>query len=181
MYLHYSQFQSKIPVIHSVYVDGSATAQFVDNSSGTVDLSQIELTSATAAYTAGTLRLNITNGPDDISLSNTTNSVTTNKHEITFTSDSSGVKSFTKALLTASEQDATSGSTTTLIKIQENNATDILLDSDITAMTIDSVQLQPISQQSAKFDISLLRQNGQTTQTAACRTFLLHCRHGRKI
>ena len=85
--INHDLFSSQVHVIHSVYVDGSATAQFVDNSSGTVDLSQIELTSETAAYTAGTLRLNITNGPDDVSLSNTTNSATTNKQEIKFTSD----------------------------------------------------------------------------------------------
>ena len=161
--INHDLYSSQVHIIHSTYIDGSAQAQFVDCSSGVQDLSQIELTSATSTYVAGKLKLNITNGPDDISLSNVDG---TKKHEISFTSDVSGIKSFTKALLTESEQD---NNNATLINVKEDSSNLNLLDVDVAGIVDENGDaLEAIGNISNLFDISMVRRvgtNGVTVQT----------------
>lgn len=163
--INHDLYSSQVHIIHSSYIDGSATAQFVDSRSGVQDLSQIELTSATSTYVAGKLKLNITNGPDDVSL----NSVDgTTKHEIKFTSDLSGTKSFTKALLTGSEQD---NNNTTLINVKEDTSNLTLLDTNPTGIVDENgIALHGINAGNSNgvadfFDVSMINNLGQTTQT----------------
>jgi len=168
--INHDLYSSQVHIIHSSYIAGSAQAQFVDSKSGVQDLSQIELTSATSTYVAGKLKLNITNGPDDISL----NSVDgTTKHEIKFTSDLSGTKSFTKALLTSSEQD---NNNTTLINVKEDTGNLSLLDTNPTGIVDENGNaLYGITASGNTggvlngvgdyFDVSMINNNGQTIHT----------------
>jgi len=155
--INHDIFSSQIHIVHSKYVSGSATNQEIDASSGVIDLSKVELDEKTAPYVAGKLVLNITSGPDDISLSNTTGETTTKKHAIKFTSTDANTKSFTKALLTASEQDATLGSTTTLLKIKEDVSNLTLLDLSPPG------EANIVAGLGNLFDLSLVRPDGTIT------------------
>ena len=156
--INHDIFSSQIHIVHSKYVNGSATNQEIDASSGVIDLSKVELDEKTAPYVAGKLVLNITSGPDDISLSNTTGETTTKKHAIKFTSTNANTKSFTKALLTASEQDTNNGgSTTTLLKIKEDVSNLTLLDVNPPGYT------KTIADATSFFDVSLVRPDGTIT------------------
>jgi hypothetical protein len=95
-------FSSQIHIVHTTYEQraNDQDASFLDVSCGTVDLSQIEIDETTAAFVEGTLILDICNGADDISLNDGAGN---NKHNLQFTSASSIDRSFTKALLSASD------------------------------------------------------------------------------
>jgi len=99
-------FSSQIHIVHTTYEQraNDQDATFLDVSCGTVDLSQIEIDETTAAFVEGTLILDICNGADDISLNDGAGN---NKHNLQFTSASSIDKSFTKALLSASDNSDT--------------------------------------------------------------------------
>ena len=99
-------FSSQIHIVHTTYEQraNDQDASFLDVSCGTVDLSQIEIDETTAAFVEGTLILDICNGADDISLNDGAGNY---KHNLQFTSASSIDKSFTKALLSASDNSDT--------------------------------------------------------------------------
>ena len=95
-------FSSQIHIVHTTYEQraGDVDASFLDASCGSVDLSQIEIDETTASFVEGTLILDICNGADDISLNDGAGN---DKHNLQFTSTTSIDKSFTKALLSASD------------------------------------------------------------------------------
>ena len=125
-------FSSQVHIVHSVYENrGNTDASFIDVSSGAIDLSRIEIDETTAPFVEGNLILDICNGPDDISLSRTFaiegNNFTILKHRITLSGEDVDANTFTKALLSKTEQSDTNP---VLLSITEDasNVASILLD-----------------------------------------------------
>ncbi len=99
-------FSSQIHIVHTTYEQraNDVDASYINVSLGSFDISRIEIDETTAAFVEGNLILDICNGADDISLSN----AGINKHNLKFTSTDLNTKSFTKALVAATDNSDTS-------------------------------------------------------------------------
>ncbi len=137
-------FSSQIHIVHTTYEQraNDVDASYINVSLGSLDISSIEIDETTAAFVEGNLILDICNGADDISLSNAL--LGTNKHNLKFTSADLNTKSFTKALLAATDNDDTS----LLFSVVEDpsNASNIILNKGTDPELVGA---------SAKFDVIL--------------------------
>lgn len=98
-------FSSQVHVVHTTHEirPNDQDALFLDVSCGSVSLQPIEIDESTSAYIEANLVLDVSNGVDEIPMIGQDQLNTVNKHKVIFTSATDEDKAFTKALLSAEE------------------------------------------------------------------------------